>query len=31
MRKFLKNLWTAWQQAQIERAKWFAEHGSSWE
>ena len=31
MRKFLKDLWKAWQDTQIERAKHYAKHGSSWE
>lgn len=31
MRKFFKDLWAAWQSCQEERAKFYAEHGSSWE
>jgi hypothetical protein len=31
MRKFLKDLWNAWQSVQEERAKFYAKHGSAWE
>jgi len=31
MRKFLKDLWKAWQVTQLERARWFEKHGSAWE
>lgn len=31
MIQFFKNLCAAWQEIQEERAKFYAEHGSSWE
>jgi hypothetical protein len=31
MKKFFKKLWDTWTKVQVERAKWFAEHGSAWE
>jgi hypothetical protein len=31
MKAFLKGLWACWKEAQQERARWYAEHGSSWE
>jgi hypothetical protein len=31
MKKFLKELWASWQEVQLERARFYAEHGDQWE